>query len=171
MAQKKPSSIDDLEKELADVEDEDISEDISDDDLLNEDLEDPLLDEVDSLLDNKPKNKTQESEPKKAPEKSKPEVQSHPKSTGALPKSTGESKKIIISKDVAKEFTIFLLQKQKIYEEIGFDTILRKIPKQWGFSEPILIDLIEILIEKNAINGKMTAHSLKFHENQEVKKK
>ena len=162
MSQKRPNPTDDLEKELADVDDDDIPDEISDEDLLNEDLDDPLFDEVDSLLDVKPKVKPKEPEPKKLAEKAKPEVQIQSKNVGSGVKSTGESKKVVISKEVVKELTIFLLQKQKIYEEIGFDTILRKIPKQWGFNEPILIDLLEILIEKDAIGAKMTAHTLKF---------
>jgi len=71
-----------------------------------------------------------------------------------------------ITKQILKEFTIFLLKKSKSYEEISFQTILRKIPKEWQFSEPVLIDAIENIIENKGIssfNMKMTASCLKFY--------
>ena len=137
--------------------DEDLLEDISDDILLNEDLDDPLLAEAEALLgvatpSRKPKKAIT---PKPAQKKGK-----------ASPVEKKSTKKAVINKQTMKEFTVFILKKAKIYEEIGFETILRKLPPAWNFSEPILIDILEAIIESNTITAirlKMTATSLKFY--------
>ena len=150
----------DIEKDLAHVDDDSNIDDIPDDILLNEDLDDPLLDEMDAILHGKKYKPTPKPELKQKLDKnsinqidSKPDI-SH------LPENTK------ISKQILKEFTIFLLKKSKSYEEISFQTILRKIPKEWQLTESILIDAIENIIESKGIssfNMKMTASSLKFY--------
>ena len=158
------SKKDDLKNELGEVTDEALLEDISDDILLNEDLDDPLLAEAEALLGiAKPTPKKISQKPKKVPEKAKL-PQNHEKS----------GSKAIINKQTMKEFTVFILKKAKVYEEISFETILRKLPPSWNFTEPILIDVLEALIESKtitAIKMKMTALSLKFYAATNVKDK
>jgi len=150
----------DIDKELAHVDDDSIIGDIPDDILLNEDLDDPLLDEMDAILHGK------EYKPKPKPEPTQKIDNNSKNQTDSkiyVPKSHENAK---ISKQILKEFTIFLLKKSKSYEEISFKTILRKIPNEWQFTELILIDTIENLIENKGIssfNMKMTANSLKFY--------
>ena len=150
----------DIEKELAHVDEESNIDDIPDDILLNEDLDDPLLDEMDAILHGKEYKPKPKPEPKQKLDKnSKNQTEIKPNIPN-IPKNT----KITIQ--ILKEFTIFLLKKSKSYEEISFQTILRKIPKEWQFTELILIDAIENLIENKGIssfNMKMTANSLKFY--------
>ena len=143
-----------------DVDDDSINDDIPDDILLNEVLDDPLLDEMDAILhgkDYKPKPKPKPMQ--KIDKNSKNQTDSKPNMPN-MPKNTK------ITKQILKEFTIFLLKKSKSYEEISFQTILRKIPKEWLFTELILIDTIENIIESKGIssfNMKMTANSLKLY--------
>jgi len=155
----------DIEKEIAHVDEDSIIDDIPDDILLNEDLDDPLLDEMDAILhgkDYKPKPKPELKQ--KNDKNSKNQADSKP-NIHNIPKNTK------ITKQILKEFTIFLLKKSKSYEEISFQTILRKIPKEWQFTELKLIDTIENIIENKGIssfNMKMTSNSLKFYS---IKKK
>ena len=137
-----------------------IIDDVPDEILLNEDLDDPLLDEMDAILHgkeykSKPKPELQQGLDKNPINQtySKTYIQNSPDNA-------------IITKQIEKEFTIFLLKKSKSYEEISFQTILRKIPKEWHFNEAILIDAIEKIIENKGIssfNLKMTANSLKLY--------
>ncbi|MHA1474976.1 MAG: hypothetical protein ACTSQ5_07290 [Promethearchaeota archaeon] len=147
-------------KEIEHVDENLVIDDISDDILLNEDLDDPLLDEMDAILHGKDYKPKPKPEPKqKINENSKNQTDSKPKIPN-IPKNTK------ITKQILKEFTIFLLKKSKSYEEISFQTILRKIPKEWQFTERYLIDTIENIIENKGIssfNMKMTANSLKFY--------
>lgn len=149
-----------IEKELEHVDENSIIDDIPDDILLNEDLDDPLLDEMDAILHGKIyKPKPQPELKQKIDENSKNQA-----SSNVIIPSPPENTKI--TKQILKEFTIFLLKKSKSYEEISFQTILRKIPPEWHFTEPILIDAIENIIENKSIssfNMKMTANSLKFY--------
>ena len=154
-----------IEKELAHEDENLINDDISDDILLNEDLEDPLLDEMDAILHGK------EYKPRPKPGKKQNLVNYSKKQEELKSNSTNIPNNLKISKQIVKEFTIFLLKKSKSYEEMSFQTILRKIPKEWQFTEPILIDTIENIIENKGItsfNMKMTAGSLKFYS---IKKK
>ena len=143
-----------------DIDDESIIDDIPDDILLNEDLDDPFLDEMDAILHGKKyKAKPKPEVKQKVDRNSKNQTNSKP-DISHLPENAK------ISKQNIKEFTIFLLKKSKSYEEISFQTILRKIPKEWQFTEPILIDAIENIVESKSIssfNMKMTATSLKFY--------
>jgi len=147
-------------KEIEHVDENLIIDDISDDILLNEDLNDPLLDEMDAILhgkDYKPKPKPEIKQ--KIDKDSKNQTDSKPNIPN-IPKNTK------ITKQILKEFTIFLLKKSKSYEEISFQTILRKIPKEWLFTELNLIDTIENIIENKGISSfdmKMTSSSLKFY--------
>lgn len=155
----------DIEKELEHIDENLNIDDIPDDILLNEELDDPLLDEMDAILHGKDyKTKPKPELMQKIDINSKNQIDSKPNILN-LPKNTK------ITKQILKEFTIFLLKKSQSYEEISFQTILRKIPKKWQFSELILIDTIENIIENKGIssfNMKMTANSLKFYP---VKKK
>ena len=149
-----------IEKELAHVDENLNPDDIPDDILLNEDLDDPLLDEMDAILHGK------EYKPKPKPEMKEKKDKQYNNQTESKPNIPNLSKNSKITKQIEKEFTIFLLKKSKSYEEISFKTILRKIPKVWQFTEPILIDTIENIIENKGIssfNMKMTADSLKFY--------
>ena len=158
--EKKNLKNEDIEKELAHVDENSIIDDIPDDILLNEDLDDPLLDEMDAILHGNEYKQRPKSEQKqnfdnnlKNQTDSKSNKTYHPKNTK-------------ITKQIEKEFTIFLLKKSKSYEEMSFQTILRKIPKEWQFTELVLIDTIESIIENKGItsfNMKMTASSLKFY--------
>jgi len=147
-------------KEIEHVDENLVIDDISDDILLNEDLDDPLLDEMDAILHGKDYKPKPKPEPKQKIDKnSKNQTDSKPNIPN-IPKNTK------ITKQILKEFTIFLLKKSKSYEEISFQTILRKIPKEWLFTELVLIDTIENIIENKGIssfNMKMTANSLKFY--------
>ncbi len=152
-------------KEIEHVDENLIIDDISDDILLNEDLDDPLLDEMDAILHGKEYKPKPKPEPKQKIDKnSKNQAEIKP----IIPNIPRNTK---ITKQILKEFTIFLLKKSKSYEEISFQTILRKIPKEWQFTELKLIDTIENIIENKGIssfNMKMTANSLKFYS---IKKK
>ena len=142
-----------------------IIDDIPDDILLNEDLDDPLLDEMDAILHGK------EYKPKPKPELKKNLGNYSKNQTEPKPNIPNIPKNTKITKQIVKEFTIFLLKKSKSYEEISFKTILRKIPEEWHFTELILIDTIENIIENKGIssfNMKMTSNSLKFYS---IKKK
>jgi len=147
-------------KEIEHVDENLIIDDISDDILLNEDLDDPLLDEMDAILHGKDYKPKPKPEPKQKIDKnSKNQTDSKPNISN-IPKNSK------ITKQILKEFSIFLLKKSKSYEEISFQTILRKIPKEWQFTELKLIDTIENIIENKGIssfNMKMTAKSLKFY--------
>ena len=162
---KKNLKNEDSEKELAHVDENLIIDDIPDDILLNEDLDDPLLDEMDAILhgkEYKQKPKSEKKEKLDSSSKNQTEFKS---------KLTNNPNNIKITKQIVKEFTIFLLKKSKSYEEMSFQTILRKIPNEWQFTEPVLIDTIENIIENKGItsfNMKMTADSLKFYS---IKKK
>jgi hypothetical protein len=150
----------DIDKELAHVDDDSIIDDIPDDILLNEDLDDPLLDEMDAVLHGK------EYKPKPKPELKENLDKISKNQTDSRPKIPNLPKNTKITKQIVKEFTIFLLKKSKSYEEISFQTILRKIPKEWQFTELNLIDTIENIIENKGISSfkmKMTANSLKFY--------
>ncbi|MHA1584470.1 MAG: hypothetical protein ACTSVU_02395 [Promethearchaeota archaeon] len=137
--------------------------DISDDDLLNENLEeDDLLAEFESILGKQPEKPKEKKQTKKTKAKTFPKKINSKKT---IPKKS-TIKKAKIDGETMKEFSIFLLNKAKIYEEIAFKTIIRKIPKEWHFKEEILIDVLETMIENNAIHSikmKMTASSLKFY--------
>ncbi len=143
-----------------DIDDESIIDDIPDDILLNEDLDDPFLDEMDAILHGKKYNPKPKPEVKQRMDRnSKNQIDSKP-DISHLPENAK------ISKQILKEFTIFLLKKSKSYEEISFQTILRKIPNEWQFTDQILIDTIENIIESKSVssfNMKMTATSLKFY--------
>ncbi|QEE14699.1 hypothetical protein DSAG12_00513 [Promethearchaeum syntrophicum] len=157
---KKNLKNEDIEKELAQVDEISNIEDIPDDILLNEDLDDPLLDEMDAILHGK------EYKPKPKPELKEKLYKNSKNQEGSKSNSTNISNNIEIPQQIVKEFTIFLLKKSKSFEEMSFQTILRKIPKEWQFTELILIDTIESIIEKKGItsfNMKMTANSLKFY--------
>lgn len=81
-------------------------------------------------------------------------------------KSTLNQPKPIINKETMTAFAQYLLKIEKIYEEIGFNTLLRKIPKAWHFNEDTIIDIMEVLIENHTIKTfdmKMTATSIKFY--------
>ncbi|UYP46201.1 hypothetical protein NEF87_002486 [Candidatus Lokiarchaeum ossiferum] len=148
---------DGFEEESKDMMDDELLDDIPDDILLNEDLDDPLLAEAEALLGiAKPGSKPKKNLTPKKTEEDKKSIQTEPKIL----------KKAVISKQTMKEFTIFILKKAKIYEEIAFETILRKLNPAWNFTEPVLIDVLEAIIESNtvtAIKMKMTANSLKFY--------
>ena len=155
----------DIEKELEHVNENLINDDISDDILLNEDLDDPLLDEMDAILHGK------KYKPKPKPELKQNLNKNSNNQIDSKPDISHLPNNIKISKQILKEFTIFLLKKSKSYEEMSFQTMLRKIPKEWQFTEPILIDAIENIIESKGIssfNMKMTANSLKLYS---IKKK
>ena len=156
---------DELEEENEDISDEDFLDDISDDELLNEDLDDPLMAEAEALMGfDKPTPKKKKIVTSKKTQKEKKTEKTDPKI----------SKGAVINKQTMKEFTVFILKKAKIYEEIAFETILRKIPLSWNFTEPILIDILEAIIESNtvtAIRMKMTASSLKFYSSTHPKDK
>jgi len=162
---KKKFKNEDIEKELEHVDENLIIDDIPDDILLNEDLDDPLLDEMDAILHGKKYNPKPKLELKQ-------NLNRNPNNqTDFKPDISHIPKKTKISKQILKEFTIFLLKKSKIYEEISFQTLLRKIPKEWQFTESILIDAIENIIDNEGIssfNMKMTANSLKLYS---IKKK
>ncbi|MHA1562026.1 MAG: hypothetical protein ACTSPA_07845 [Promethearchaeota archaeon] len=149
----------DIEKELEHVDENSIIDDVPDDILLHEDLDDPLLDEMDAILHGKVyKQKPKPEIKQKLDENSK--NQASPNVIIPIPPENAK-----ITKQILKEFTIFLLKKSKSYEEISFQTILRKVPKEWRFSEPILIDAVENIIDNKGISSfamKMTANSLKF---------
>ena len=147
-------------KEIEHVDENLINDDISDDILLNEDLDDPLLDEMDAILHGK------DYKPKPKPELKQNIDNNSKNQTDSKPNIPNLPKNPKVTKQILKEFTIFLLKKSKSYEEISFQTILRKIPKEWLFTELILIDTIENIIENKGIssfNMKMTANSLKFY--------
>jgi len=147
-------------KEIEHVDENLIIDDISDDILLNEDLDDPLLDEMDAILHGK------DYKPKPKPELKQKFDKNSKNQTDSKPNIPNIPKNTKITKQILKEFTIFLLKKSKSYEEISFQTILRKIPKEWLFTELVLIDTIENIIENKGIssfNMKMTANSLKFY--------
>lgn len=156
----------DIEKELEHVDENLINDDISDDILLNEDLDDPLLDEMDAILHGKKYKPKPKPELKQNLNKNSNNQTDSKSDISHLPKNSK------ISKQILKEFTIFLLKKSKSYEEISFQTMLRKIPKEWQFTEPILIDAIENIIESKGIssfNMKMTANSLKLYSTKKKK--
>ncbi len=152
---------DDLKRKFQDENEddtiEDISDDISDDILLNEDLDDPLFAEAEALLGPIPGLKKKSIEKKVIKNK---KGNSNQKSTSQISLKPQDSAEMI------KEFSIFLLKKAKIYEEIGFDTILRKFSSNWNLSKPQLVDVLENIIENKVISSidlKMTANSLKFY--------
>ena len=154
-----------IEKKLAHVDENLNVDDIPDDILLNEDLDDPLLDEMDAILHGK------EYKPRPKAEKKPNLVNNSKNQTDSKSNITNIPNSIKIRKQIVKEFTIFLLKKSKSYDEMSFQTILRKIPTEWKFTEPLLIDIIESIIENKGItsfNMKMTASSLKFYS---IKKK
>ena len=150
----------DIDKELAHIDDNAITDDIPDDILLNEDLDDPFLDEMDAILHGKKYN------PKPKPGVKQILDRNTNNQTLSKTNITGSVGNAKITKQILKEITIFLLKKSKSYEEISFQTILRKIPIEWQFTESILIDAIENIIESKGIssfNMKMTVSSLKFY--------
>jgi hypothetical protein len=170
-------------KELDDEEDEediDGLEDISDEELLNEPLDDELDPEIISIL-----NQPLKSEEASSPTSVKSNITSSTKITSSGKESIRKEEKIAslqqasikpinqgkkttqavkpIPAAVIRQFTLFLIEKAKYYEEISFDTILRKIPPAWDIrEESVLIDLIEKILEHGLLQGKITAHSLKF---------
>ena len=157
---KKKFKNEDIEKELVHVDENLIIDDIPDDILLNEDLDDPLFDEMDAILHGKKYNSKPKPELKQNLNRNPNNQADFKQDISHIPKKTK------ISKQILKEFTIFLLKKSKSYEEISFQTLLRKIPKEWQFTESILIDAIENIIENKGIstfNMKMTGNSLKLY--------
>ncbi len=150
----------DMEKELEHIDENSITDDIPDNILLNEDLDDPLLDEMDAILH----GKVYKPKPKPEITQNLDDNSKNQESPKVIIPNPPENAKI--TKQILKEFTIFLLKKSKSYDEISFPTIIRKIPKDWQFTEPVLIDAIEKIIESKGIssfNMKMTASSLKFY--------
>jgi hypothetical protein len=129
---------------------------IDDDILLNEDLDDDLLlQEVEAFFG--PAKKSSVKTPIK------------PKEV-ALPSEEPQTniQKPVILKTTMKELQQFIVAKAKMYEEMAFHTILRKLPPKWHFTEPVLIDILEALIEndvfhKEKLTLKMTASSVKFY--------
>ena len=131
---------------------------VDDDILLNEDLEDDLL--------------LQEAEAFFGPSKAKntPAKTLRPPKNEVVPieEAKTDIKKPVILKTTMKELQQFMVSKAKIFEEMAFHTILRKLPPTWHFTEPILIDVLEALIEndvfqKEKMSLKMTASSVKFY--------
>ncbi len=161
---KKKSKNGDINEELEHVDENLIVEDIPDDILLNEDLDDPLFDELDAIL----QGKTYKPKPNiKQRIQAKEISNKKSKNTARIETSKAASiGNLKINKQILKELKLFLLKKSKIYEEISFQTMLRKIPNEWGFSEANLIDAVENIIENKgitSINLKMTANSIKFY--------
>ena len=135
-------------------------QEISDDILLNEDLDDDLL--------------LQEAEAFFGPTTKKTSTTSE--KTLIRPKSAvipieephTELQKPVILKTTMKDLQQILVAKAKIYEEMAFHTILRKIPPKWHFTESVLIDILEALIENDMfhldkLTLKLTANSVKFY--------
>lgn len=130
--------------------------DISDEILLNEDLDDDLL--------------LAEAEAFFGPTK-KPQVKTliKPKDVVVpIEEPQTDLHKPVILKTTMKELQQFMVSKAKIYEEMAFHTILRKLPPTWHFTEPVLIDVLEALIEnevfqKEKLTLKITASSVKFY--------
>ena len=145
--------------------DDDLNEDLMNDDLLMDDLEnDPLLQEAASLLGVPAENKVQEKPVREKPTKKTRQIEKKSSIATKLPTKTGT--KPVINKKTMTEFANALIKYENLYEEIGFHTILRKLPKDWNYTEDVIIDLLEVLIEKHTIHTfdmKMTANSLKFY--------
>jgi len=132
---------------------------IDDDILLNEDLDDDLLlQEAESFLGKAKNEKNTTVHSLKGPKNVVLPIE-EPQSNSQNP---------VILKTTMKDLQQFMIAKAKIYEEMAFHTILRKIPSKWHFTEPVLIDILEALIEndmfhKDKLALKMTAHSVKFY--------
>ena len=138
---------------------------IDNDLLLNEDLDDDLLlQEAEAFFGPVSPKKT-----RKSLEKPLVKTLNKPKNAAPLLEKPGKNlMNPVISKTTMTELQQFMVTKAKIYEEMAFHTILRKIPSNWNFSEPALIDVLEILIEKEMfkkakLSLKMTASSVKFY--------
>lgn len=158
-----------------------LNDDLLDDDLLSDDLDnDPLLKEAASLLGVPIEKSVKQTEAKsKVNKQIKPTLKitkdnMKQGNSPAIEESTELEKlpikksklKPVINKKTMTEFAQYLIKSEKIYEEISFQTILRKIPKDWNYDEEILIDVLEVLIEKHTIPSfdmKMTRNSLKFY--------
>ncbi len=165
-----------MQKKNPDAEDD--FEDL-DEELFLDDLEDdPLLQEAASILGmppqkkkSTPKNNTKNQAQETVTQQEKKENSSH----GDLKSAVKE--KPVINKETMTAFAQYLIKIEKIYEEISFHTILRKIPKQWHFAEEAIIDILEVLIENHTIptfDMKMTTHSVKFYpvgSKQDIQKK
>ncbi|MHA1744932.1 MAG: hypothetical protein ACTSWW_02965 [Promethearchaeota archaeon] len=129
---------------------------IEDDILLNEDLDDDLLlQEAEAFFG--PAKKTTVKKPIK------------PKEVAlSIEEPQTNIKKPVILKTTMRELQQFMVAKAKMYEEMAYHTILRKLPPKWHFTEPVLIDILEALIEndvfdKEKLTLKMTASSVKFY--------
>jgi hypothetical protein len=151
--------------------DEMIDEELLEEDFLDDDFEnDPLLKEAAMLLGKpnpeelQPKKKQiQVRSPNKTQNLTEPRLKKESKSHR---KTTKTVRKPVVNKTTMTEFAKILIEKEQIYEEIGFDTILRKLPASWAFTRETIIDLLEAFIQNQMIKSfrmKMTTNSLKFY--------
>jgi hypothetical protein len=154
---------------------------ISVDELADVEEDDPITKEALELIEKPVPKKTSGSTPAKAsnqPPSNEGQkfrgstAQAPPKTSPSAPNSvkTGVASTPVrasstpIPAAVIKPFTYFLLEKTKYYEEISFDTILRKIPPEWSITnESTIIDMIELILAHGLVTGRMTATSLKFY--------
>ena len=146
---------------------EEMLKEVSEDVLLYEDLDDDLLlQEAEAFFGPVSPKKTRKPTVKPTV---KPLIKPK-KVTPPIEKPPMDLQKPVISKTTMKELQQFMVSKAKIYEEMAFHTILRKISPKWHFTEPVLIDVLEALIEKEVFKKekltlKMTASSVKFYPN------
>ena len=157
-------------------------DDIPDDLLLNDDFDDdPLMAEMSGLLGTAaPKVKANVINTNKSSSKKDTTINPRGKQKTTIQKKAvsktnptlhqSKAKDLAFTKAMIKDFTLFMLKKAKIYDEISYYTIIRKLPPKLRLSEERLIDLLEKIIEKGGLQAKLTATAVKYYYNRDRKK-